>query len=121
MTFCAVLPCIASGPSWRRLFERLSPGHVPDRVRAELDEACRRNLLNQMNYVAEFFRVRELLSREGIVIIPFKGFWLAHEAYGNIADRESLDVDVFTDESQLERIKELMTGAGYSEEAAYHG
>lgn len=115
----AALHCVR--PQLAALFGQLSPDIVPDRVLAELDEACRRNLLNQMNYVAEFFRVRELLGREGIRMIPFKGFWLGHEAYGNIADRESLDVDVFTDESHLERIKELMTGAGYSEEADYHG
>jgi hypothetical protein len=115
----AALHCVR--PQLAALFGQLSPDLVPDRMRIELDAACRRNLLNQMNYIAEFFRVRELLGREGIRMIPFKGFWLGHEAYVNIADRESLDVDVFTDESDLERIKELMTSAGYSEEAAYHG
>jgi len=115
----AALHCVR--PQLAALFVQLSPDLVPDHVRTELDEVCRRNLLNQMNYIAEFFRVRELLGREEIRMIPFKGFWLAHEAYGNIAERESLDVDVLTDDSQLERIKELMTGAGYSEEADYHG
>lgn len=115
----AALHCVR--PQMATLAGRLSPALVPERVRGELDEACRRNLLNQMNYIAKFFRVRELLSSEGIRMIPFKGFWLAHEAYGNIADRESLDVDVFTDPVQLEKIKELLTGAGYSEEAAYQG
>ncbi|MBN2665591.1 MAG: nucleotidyltransferase family protein, partial [Bacteroidales bacterium] len=113
------LHCVT--PRVAELTAVLSPGLIPADFRERLDDIVRQNLVNQFRYVDEFFRIRDLLAASGIRIVPFKGFWLAQEAYGNIAGRESLDVDVFTDDSQLEKIRELMTDAGYSEESAYHG
>ncbi|MDF1561305.1 MAG: nucleotidyltransferase family protein [Bacteroidales bacterium] len=115
----AVLHCVT--PRFAALAGRLPSALVPAAFRERLDDICRQNLVNQFRYVEEFIRIRDLLGAAGIGIIPFKGFWLAQEAYGNIAGRESLDVDVFTYGSDLERIKELMTGSGYSEEPGYHG
>ncbi len=116
---CAGMHCIR--PQLSGLLTRLPAGTVPLGLFARLQDECRTIALNQVNYVAEFFRVRDLLAGEGIKIIPFKGFWLAHEAYGNIADRESSDVDVLTDPASLERIRELMIQAGYVEEETYRG
>ncbi len=115
----AAMHCIR--PQLSGLLTRLPSGTVPEGLIAGLQDECRTIALNQVNYVAEFFRVRDLLAGEGIKIIPFKGFWLAHEAYGNIADRESSDVDVLTDPASLERIRKLMTQAGYVEEETYRG
>ena len=36
--------------------------------------------------------------------VPFKGFWIASEFYGNLADRESVDIDLFVKENDLEKI-----------------
>jgi hypothetical protein len=97
----------------------MTSGCVPSAFRERIDESYRSNLYNQIRYADEFFRIRELLGNEGITIVPFKGFWLASEAYGNIADRESLDVDVFVNEADLAGIKDVMLRAGYVEEHTY--
>ncbi len=115
----AKLHCIR--PQLLGLLTRMPSGVVPDSIVSGLQDECRTILINQLNYSAEFFRVKDILAGEGIRIIPFKGFWMAHEVYGSIGNRESFDVDVLTDSSSLERIRELMTGAGYTGEHRYRG
>jgi hypothetical protein len=78
-------------------------------------------LISQLSYVNDFFKVRNLLDNEGIQMIPFKGFWLAHQAYGNLADRESIDVDVLINIRDLERIKNVMGNNGFHAENIFSG
>jgi hypothetical protein len=106
-------------PQLAKLIEMVSSEILPGTFRERLNDACRQNLFNQLSYVLEFFRVKNFLEESGIQIIPFKGFWLAYDAYGNLADRESQDVDVFVNIQDLERIKFLMTENGYLEEDTY--
>jgi len=106
-------------PQLAQLIHRMSSAHVPAALREKLDISYRNNLYDQIRFADEFFTVRDLLRGAGVTIIPFKGFWLAHEAYGNIADRESLDVDVFVNADGLAVIKDLMLKAGYVEEDTY--
>lgn len=94
---------------------------LPEPFSDELNEACTGNLMRQLNYIGDFFRVKELCDREGIRAVPFKGFWLAHEAYGDTGLRESADVDLLTDVASLEKIRELMPKEGYVEEERYRG
>ena len=51
--------------------------------------------------------------------MPFKGFIIADNLYGNIAARESVDIDLFVHDSDLEKVRELMTGDGYSVESSF--
>jgi hypothetical protein len=106
-------------PQLAQLTSRISSDRIPADFTDKLNEAYRDNLVNQIRYVDEFFRIRDLFKEAGIQIIPFKGFWLAQDAYGNLADREGLDVDVFVNVSDLGRIRELMETAGYTVETAF--
>ena len=78
-----------------------------------MKEAVQDNLVRQLRYVAEFFQIRDWLEKEGIIVIPYKGFWLGEDIYGNLADRESGDIDLFIDWNELEKIKAIMTQKGY--------
>jgi hypothetical protein len=92
---------------------------VPGSFRTRLEETRRQNLADQLSKVNEFLRIREMLDGAAIPAVPFKGFWLAHEFYGNLADREGSDIDVFVRLDDMERIMDLMPGAGYQLGAPY--
>lgn len=91
---------------------------IPAWVQEQLADIVRENMLRQLRNVSEYFRLISLMESNQITALPFKGFWLANELYGNIAQRESGDVDLFIDIDSLDRIIELMPGLGYSPETA---
>lgn len=117
------------GIDWDRLYQRadlhsvrpqlgqltasMSTGLVPDDFRSAIEKAYHYNVTDQISYLAEFLRVSRLLEQEGIMIVPFKGFWLAGEYYTDLGGREGGDIDVFTNFGKLERIRELMLTSGY--------
>lgn len=100
-------------PQLRRLIINISPQLVPLSIKEKLEVANRENLYLQLQNVAEYLQIKKQLEEAGIPAIPFKGFWLAHEFYGNLADRESVDVDLFIRRGDLEKIKRLMFGRNY--------
>lgn len=90
------------------------PSHlVPPDIRNRFRDAVQDNLVRQLRHVAEFFQIREWLEKEGIAVIPYKGFFLGEAMYGNLADRESYDIDLFIDRHNLDKIKPMMTQKGY--------
>jgi len=95
------------------LLRKLPGSLVPESVSARLQEGTRDNLVRQVRYVSEFFRLAGWLGAEGIEAIPFKGFWLGESAYGDIGARVSSDIDLFIDVRDLERVKGIMTGNQY--------
>jgi hypothetical protein len=108
-------------PQLAQMVAVLSPGLVPVEFRARVNKAFQDNLLDQISYVAEYMRVNRVLEKEGITAVPFKGFRLANDYYGELGDREAGDIDVFTDLCNLDRIINLMTGEGYVVEKALAG
>jgi hypothetical protein len=100
-------------PQLERLLNSVSSPGVPDFVKEKLSNANRDNLLRQIRGLAEFFQIKQFFDSHDIILIPFKGFWLADYYYGNIAHRESYDVDLFIDIQHLEKIKAIMHVKGY--------
>ena len=94
---------------------------IPDRFRVRVNKAYLDTVHDQVSYAAEFLKIRSWLAGEGIPAVPFKGFWLAHEYYGSLGDREAGDVDLFTEFRHLERIREIMLANGYSVESQMAG
>jgi hypothetical protein len=86
---------------------------VPSHILEKLNTANRENLYQQLQNIAEYLRVKEKLDAAGIPAILFKGFSLANDFYENLADRESLDVDLFIHPTDLEKIKPFMRQRGY--------
>lgn len=105
-------------PQLARMISGVDEGVVPAGFREKISNEYQENLVRQLRFVSEFFRIRKILDEAGISMVPFKGFWLAHDAYGNLADHELQDVDVFINERDLERIKVLMEENGYIVEPA---
>lgn len=100
-------------PQLLNLLDKLSSSRVPAHVKQKLEETVQSNLIRQLHYAAEFFRIREWLDNEGITVIPYKGFWLGEEMYGNLGGRESSDIDLFIYRHDLEKIKSIMAERGY--------
>jgi hypothetical protein len=101
-------------PPLSDLLEKLPSPTVPEDIRAGLKESVQANLVGQMRYVAEFFRIKEWLDNENITVVPFKGFWLGESVYGNLAGRTSSDIDLFIGPGDLEKVKRIMKGKGYT-------
>ena len=105
-------------PQLAQLTARLTTGLIPDDFIARIQKVYQDNLVDQISYMAEFMKIKGMLEQEGIVIVPFKGFRLAHDYYGDIGGREAGDIDVFTEFRHLGRIRELMLASGYVIEKA---
>jgi hypothetical protein len=59
-------------------------------------------------------RVLTILNSEGIRALPFKGPTLAAAIYGNLAGRQSSDLDILVDEHSVDRVYRLLCIHGYS-------
>ena len=100
-------------PQLAKLLGKIAGPAVPLSVRERFESSYRQNLTDQINHVTEFMEVRNRLEDGRIAVVPFKGFWLAERFYGNLADREASDIDVFVNYSDLGKIMKLMPGTGY--------
>jgi hypothetical protein len=100
-------------PQLAKLISRADPSLIPEEFSEKLNLAYRENLYRQMRFASEFLRISNVFSDAGIMVVPFKGFWFANEFYGNMADRESVDIDLFVNEDDLERISVIMADEDY--------
>jgi hypothetical protein len=100
-------------PQMAKLLSVLPYEAVPDSLRTRINKAYLDTVHDQISYAAEFLKIQSLLLADGIPALPFKGFWLAHEYYGSLGDREASDVDLFTEFRNLERIGQIMLENGY--------
>jgi hypothetical protein len=80
-----------------------------------------------LRLTGELLRLLDLLERHAIPSLPFKGPALAFALYGDVAMRESCDLDVLVPGEYLPDVKRAMLAAGYTtdlpldaaQEAAY--
>jgi len=100
-------------PQLAQLVSILPQEAVPENFRVRINKAYLDTVHDQISYAAEFMNVKLMLEREGIMTVPFKGFRLAHDYYGDLGGREGGDIDLFTDFDKLERIRDLMFESGY--------
>lgn len=106
------------GPQMVSLLGIIPGAGVPSPVTDKLKDAVQDNLVRQLRYVSEFFRIRDWLSEAGITVVPFKGFWLGEAMYGNLAARLSSDIDLFISYNDLGKVREIMTDKGYTGHAS---
>ena len=104
---------------------------VADRVSGEalrnIKEAYQANLHKTLLLSREFVRIVDCLSQADIEFVPYKGAALAETLYGDIAMRQSGDIDLLIHPADLKRVREAVAALGYiphqtlstDEEAAY--
>ena len=94
------------GTSWL-LYRNLSRlgDVVPSSVLATLRQSYERNVHKSLFLARELIRILDCLDAVGIEAIPYKGIVLSEVYYGDMALRQSGDIDLFVRKQDVARIK----------------
>jgi hypothetical protein len=99
------------------LHRHLSPLAVglPGDVRAELETGVQENLRHSLLLTGELLRLAAAFEAAGIPAVSFKGPTLAVSAYGTLALRRSLDLDILVPREDLTRATAVLARHGYGD------
>jgi|SRR5215217_797177 len=89
------------------------PEAVPEVTLSELRGHFRENTRRNLLLTRELLKLLGLFDAHGMRAIPYKGPTLAVSVYGNLALRESDDLDILINEPDLPKAKELLASMGY--------
>src|SRR5579871_6166193 len=119
---------VPPGVDWNRLFE-LAETHgvqpllyqalsyhsefVPHESWEFLQQTYARNLHKALFLARELIRIVEALECRSINVLPYKGLALAEILYGDIALRQSRDIDLLILPDALPYIREIVGSLGY--------
>jgi hypothetical protein len=87
---------------------------VPQEHLSQLKKHYLENSARNTVLTAELCRVIDLFSAAGIETIPYKGPLLALFAYGNIALRRFVDLDVIVKKSDFLKARDILLDQGYT-------
>ena len=87
---------------------------VPAAVLASLRQRYERNVHKSLFLARELMRILERLDALGLEVVPYKGIVLSEVYYGDMALRQSGDLDLFVRESDVVRIKGALGDLGYT-------
>lgn len=87
---------------------------VPAGERKLLAQAYQTNLHKNLFLSRELIRIMDCLSASNVEVFPYKGLALAEMVYGDIARRQSGDIDLLIRPSDLARIREAIHPLGYA-------
>ena len=90
-------------------FPEKVPENVLNGLKSNFDVNVQRNLF----LFGELLKILKLLESEDIMVIPYKGPVLAIHAYGNLSLREFDDLDIFVDNENVLKVKEILVSHGY--------
>ena len=91
----------------------IGPAGVPPAVLAELRADFHANTRRNLRLTGELLAILDLFRGQGIAAIPFKGPALAAAAYGNLALRQFVDLDLLVHPQDVRRAKALLATRGY--------
>ena len=92
---------------------------VPASVLAALRESYERNVHKSLFLARELIRILDCLDAIGIEVIPYKGIVLSEVYYGDMALRQSGDMDLFVRGQDVARIKSAVRELGYTHARAH--
>lgn len=78
-----------------------------------LEQRCQKNLMKSMKLTAELIRISRLLDENGIRTFSLKGPILAMSIYGEMALRNTRDLDLLIAEHEVEKAERLLLEIGY--------
>ena len=83
---------------------------VPPDVLNTLRQGYQTNLHKALFLSRELIRILDKLSAAGLEVMPYKGLALAETVYGDIALRQSGDIDLLIRASDFVRVREAVRG-----------
>jgi hypothetical protein len=87
---------------------------VPSSVMARLRERYQENFYKSLLLARELIRVLDRLDALGIEGIVYKGLVLSEVYYGDLALRQSGDIDLFVHKQDVPRIQQAVSELGYT-------
>ena len=96
-----------------RYLSRLS-GVIPSPVMASLRQRYEKNVHKSLFLARELMRILDCLDGLGVEVIPYKGIVLSEAYYGDMALRQSGDMDLFVRKRDVLRIKSALRDLGYT-------
>ena len=99
------------------LYQNLSrfAGAVPPAVLASLRERYQRNVHKSLFLARELIRILDCVGALGIDVIPYKGVVLSEIYYGDMALRQTGDMDLFVRKRDVTRIQDAARDLGYTQ------
>jgi Uncharacterised nucleotidyltransferase len=88
---------------------------VPSSVVTALRASYEKNVRKALFLARELLRILDCLDVIGIEVIPYKGIVLSEVYYGDMALRQSGDIDLFVRGQDVARIKNAVRELGYSQ------
>ncbi len=89
-------------------------GMVPSSVTAALRERYEQNVHKSLLLARELIRILDRIDALGIEAIPYKGLALSEVYYGDMALRQTGDIDLFVRRQEVTRIKKAVCELGYT-------
>jgi len=86
---------------------------VPSAALTSLHQSYERNIHKALFLTRELIRILDCLGTLGIEVIPYKGVVLSEVYYGDMALRQSGDMDLFVRRKDVARIKSAVHDLGY--------
>jgi hypothetical protein len=86
---------------------------VPAEALAALKQSYQANLRKTLLLSSEFVSIVNSLSQTGLEFMPYKGLALAEIVYGDIALRQSGDIDLLIHAADLPRVREAVADLEY--------
>jgi hypothetical protein len=87
---------------------------IPSPVLASLRQRYERNVHKSLFLARELIRILNCLDGLGIEVIPYKGVVLSEVYYGDMALRQSGDMDLFVRKRDVARIKSVVRDLAYT-------
>ena len=92
---------------WR--LKAVCPHEIPIYLEAHFQQ----NVRNNLRLTGELLKLQQLFKREKIPLLPFKGPTLSIAAYGNLALRQFVDLDLLVPKMHALGARELLLATGY--------
>ena len=87
---------------------------LPDREIQRLEQRYRTNVHKSLFFARELIRIFDSLDALALDVMPYKGVVLAESVYGDMALRQSGDIDLLIRVRDLPRIREAVQDLGYT-------
>ena len=100
-------------PLFFRSLERLFEDCIPPSLHNHIQEFQQRNRIRANFLVRELCKICQLCEERGLPIISLKGPVLSRSAYGDIAMRRYVDLDLHIPRDRFSEFDHLLKGMGY--------